>query len=237
MNDARRFYVYVHRRASDGTIFYIGKGTGNRAWKTYEYFRSTWHHRVKCKYGLVVEIIKDHLTSDEAYDLEERLISEARVSGENIVNFMEERRITSEIARMGGKTSYDKKVGIHSLSKEERVKIAGEAGKIGGSLPWWNNSITGEETRSKFSPGENWVRGRSKSVMKAIVDKSKHSSFYDPDCVKTNAKLGGIASINKHYLAKTGTFKRVRCSCGKEMNIGNIRRHQAAKGCLGWEDI
>ena len=83
--DARQdYYVYFHR-TSRGDIFYVGKGTGNRAW-------STDRHPVWKKYvserldgHFEVEIASDGLSEDDAEELEWSLICEY---GENIVNWV-----------------------------------------------------------------------------------------------------------------------------------------------------
>jgi hypothetical protein len=49
------FYVYCHRRQSDGAIFYIGKGSGKR-WKD-QTGRSEYWHRVAKKHGWIPEIL------------------------------------------------------------------------------------------------------------------------------------------------------------------------------------
>jgi hypothetical protein len=65
------FYVYVHRRASDNTIFYVGKGSGGRAWSKHR--RNPWWSNVVSKHGHVVEIVIDNMTEQEAFDLEVEL--------------------------------------------------------------------------------------------------------------------------------------------------------------------
>lgn len=69
-----QFYVYAHRRATDGQIFYIGKGCGERAWSKRN--RNTyWRNTVK-KYGLAVEILTKGLSEEAAFDLERKMIAE-----------------------------------------------------------------------------------------------------------------------------------------------------------------
>lgn len=73
MNE-KRFYVYGHYTADTDELFYIGKGSKRRAWDRYgrnEY----WKNKVK-KHGLVVKILVDGLTEDDAYEKEKQLITE-----------------------------------------------------------------------------------------------------------------------------------------------------------------
>lgn len=68
----RSFYVYVHRRLSDGTPFYVGKGKTNRAYVTFG--RSPEWASVQSEHGLIVEIVKRHLSEWCAYTLEKIMI-------------------------------------------------------------------------------------------------------------------------------------------------------------------
>ena len=70
-NENREFYVYVHIRLDNNTVFYVGKGKGNRA---YDLDRGNFHNGVCKKYGCRVEIIKDGLTEKQAFRLEKRMI-------------------------------------------------------------------------------------------------------------------------------------------------------------------
>jgi hypothetical protein len=69
----RDFYVYLHRKATTGEIFYIGKGQGNRA--TESSGRSTPWRSTSNKHGLIVEIIQDGLQEWAAFELEQGLIA------------------------------------------------------------------------------------------------------------------------------------------------------------------
>lgn len=77
------FYVYVHRRASDNSIFYIGKGKDRRAWDKSS--RNPHWKRIASKHGLIVEVIKDGLTECCALTLEKIAISKFGI--DNLANF------------------------------------------------------------------------------------------------------------------------------------------------------
>jgi len=65
------YYVYVHRKKTDGTIFYVGKGCGKRAWSK---ARSVHWKRVVQKHGFTVEIIHSGLQEWYAFELEKEMI-------------------------------------------------------------------------------------------------------------------------------------------------------------------
>lgn len=69
------FYVYLHRKATTGEIFYVGKGTGDRAWKSGAANRGSYWCRVARKHGLIVEIVADRLQEWYAHELERDLIA------------------------------------------------------------------------------------------------------------------------------------------------------------------
>jgi len=67
------FYVYFHRKSTTGSVFYIGKGHGKRAWQL-NGRNSHWKNIVK-KHGLTVEIGQDGLQEWFAFELECDLIA------------------------------------------------------------------------------------------------------------------------------------------------------------------
>lgn len=67
------FYVYLHRSALDGHIFYVGKGARKRAWSSYN--RSTFWKNTVAKHGKVVEVVEAGLQEWAAFELEISLIA------------------------------------------------------------------------------------------------------------------------------------------------------------------
>jgi hypothetical protein len=66
------FYVYLHRKASTGEVFYVGKGVKDRAWSK---ARSRYWMRVVAKHGYTVEIVQSGLQEWYAIELEADLIA------------------------------------------------------------------------------------------------------------------------------------------------------------------
>jgi hypothetical protein len=67
------YYVYLHRRSTDGKVFYVGKGKGRRAWD-FKARNNHWH-RVFNKHGATVEIVESGMAEWWAFEMEEQLIA------------------------------------------------------------------------------------------------------------------------------------------------------------------
>lgn len=83
----RTFFVYLHRRADSGEVFYVGKGTTKRGRPERAYERcgrSKWWQHVTDKHGVSVEIAAHFQTEDEAHVYERQLI--AQYGRKNLVN-------------------------------------------------------------------------------------------------------------------------------------------------------
>lgn len=72
MNQDRKFYVYVHRRKSDGRIFYVGKGSGHR--HSTSFGRNKYWQRVAQKYDWYSEIVFSNLDNNCSFSIERMLI-------------------------------------------------------------------------------------------------------------------------------------------------------------------
>lgn len=78
------YYFYIHRKSTDKSEYYVGKGETNRAWSTSG--RSDWWRRIKGKYGIVVDIVQSDMTEDTAFLLEMWLIAKLRHEGCDLCN-------------------------------------------------------------------------------------------------------------------------------------------------------
>ena len=81
------YYVYLHRRASDGSIFYVGKGKGERYISLSKSERPNikWIN-VSNKHGVVAEIVQDGMSESDAFLLEMWLIAKFRHEGIDLSN-------------------------------------------------------------------------------------------------------------------------------------------------------
>lgn len=67
------FYVYLHRKATTGEVFYAGKGLVDRAWASKD--RSAPWRNTVAKHGYTVEVVQDGLQEWAAFELEVALIA------------------------------------------------------------------------------------------------------------------------------------------------------------------
>ena len=79
-----KFYTYVHRKASTGEVFYVGKGSGKRYAATQD--RSSYWRRIVDKHGVAIEVVAYFFDEAAAFDHERLLIAEYRASGVKLCN-------------------------------------------------------------------------------------------------------------------------------------------------------
>ena len=79
------YYVYAHAKP-DNTVFYIGKGTRQRAWSTHG--RNERWQRTVAKYGYEVILLADGLTQEQAVEEEAAVIAHFKPFG-TLVNILD----------------------------------------------------------------------------------------------------------------------------------------------------
>lgn len=132
-----RFFVYVHRKADSGEVFYVGKGTVKhgsyeRAHVTKK--RSLFWQAIAAKHGVRVEIVAEFDSEDLAFQLERDLISHygRRADGGPLCNMT-----------LGGE-------GHAGLSASEATRKKLHDRFAGDGHPNWGKTLS-EETRRKKS--------------------------------------------------------------------------------------
>lgn len=100
------FYVYIHRRLDNNSVFYVGKGSGNRAYSGAR--RNKYWKNITTKHGYSVEILFTDLEEKQAFILESDLIVNFKAFGVKLSNMTD-----------GGEGSSGRK-----QTKETRQKIA-----------------------------------------------------------------------------------------------------------------
>lgn len=70
-----RHYVYIHRRATTGEVFYVGKGSRPDRAASKQRRNPIWH-RIVAKHGIVIEIVACCIDDRAAQELERSLVAE-----------------------------------------------------------------------------------------------------------------------------------------------------------------
>lgn len=202
------FYVYLHKKASDGSVFYVGKGCNKRAW--WEHGRSNYWQRIKNKHGLIVEIYKDGLTEHEAHLIEMRLIK--KIGRENLCNHTDGGEgmsgwIASEETKK--KFSIIRKGRMHS---EESKKKMSESRK-GLSKSMDHNKKTSESLKGrKFS--DEHRKNISESIRKIKFnpewgEKSGKARMKKVICINNSFEYESTKHAAKDLSLDSGSISRV----------------------------
>jgi hypothetical protein len=106
------FYVYKHIRKDTDHVFYVGKGTKNRAWSKMKRNRR-WEFI--SNFGYTVDIIQDNLSETDSFKLEIETIAFYKNQGQCEANFA--------IGGIGGNTFVNKTIEELELFKVKMSKI------------------------------------------------------------------------------------------------------------------
>jgi len=225
------FYVYVHRKATTGEIFYVGKGKGKRAYDLSEYGRAynPYYWRVAKKYGVSVEIIETGLQEWYALELEIDLIAyygRCDLGLGPLVNLTDGGDgPDEEISRLGGKASFKKHKENSTgwFSQEAKIKsILTRSAMINEDSDYLKKLQHRGKTQAEINNADPLISAkRSKKASEFMTNLRK-----DPIKSSEIGRIGGLAS--------TVNSLRVECvECGMVSNPGAIGRHQKYSGHSG----
>ena len=165
----QNYYVYLHVKEDDGTVFYVGKGTKLR-WCVSNSRTLHWKNTAS-KHGVICHIVAHNLTAEEALILEKKLIASygrqdqktgclvnLTDGGDGVVNYVwtEEHRKKISEAGMGRKHTDEFKQMVSKL----------HTGKV-----------LSEETKAKISAkrkGTKWSDAQRKASETKIDPRSRH---------------------------------------------------------------
>lgn len=213
------YYVYLHRRATDGKVFYVGKGHGRRAFDKNN-GRSKWWKSIVKKYGYNVEIYLNGLQEWYAIELEKELI--AYYGRENICNMTDggegmsgwtpsEETIKKRTSKtIGQKRTEETKKRMseakkgYKPSKETLIKMSQcrigfkhtEEAKKKVSIAVRNRKVS-EETRKKMSEAR-------KGYKQTEIAKEKMSSAKSVPVVCSNGMIFKSATSAAAWLRNNG---------------------------------
>lgn len=153
----KQFYVYVHMKATDDSVFYVGKGSKYRY--TTKQGRNQYWNRIVAKHGFVAEIVKNNLSFDEANAYEIQLIKELKDQGCILCNLTD-----GGEGCLGAKKTAEQKAAISLKNKGKKRTAETKAKMLGNQNA--AGSVRSAETRLKMSKskkGTNNLKGRTVS--------------------------------------------------------------------------
>jgi hypothetical protein len=217
------FYVYVHRRASDGKVFYVGKGRKRRAWVK---GRRTRHwQQVVQKHGLRVQIAVSGLSEACAFSIERMVI--AKYGRSNLVNLTDGGEGTSGNVVTEEAREHLRRVNVGKFVSDETRKKISEANK---------GRLISEEHRSAVGRA-NALRPPSEKQRMAVAEANSLREISD----ETREKIGMALRdqtprtlVHEEHGELTATMFYFRSAYG--LDCSNLRRLLNGKShsCKGW---
>lgn len=201
------FYVYTHTRNDTGSIFYIGKGKGNRLYTKHK--RNPMWTNIANKHGFEASKIVENIDEEFAFFVEAEAISLYRTRGYKLVNMTDGGEGASGFS--------------HPHTEEHKKKMKGN--KFGEKT--WGLTFKGkfhsEESKKKMSDsrvGNSNKKG--KKVSEEAKQKMSKAKMGKPIVAKRvltqnqvleiKAKIGyrNIALLARQYNVGESTIRRIR---------------------------
>lgn len=220
-----KYYIYAHRRNDTGEIFYIGKGCGKRAWKKSD--RSEWWKRVEAKNGRTVEIISRGLSENDAFELEQLVISEIgrehlcnlRDGGLGGISPSESTRLKLSLAHKGRTVSDETR---------EKKRIAGLGRKHSEET---RAKIKAARALQKMAPMSDEARAKISAAKKGLLRSPEHCAAISsakkgvsngPMSADTKEKLRQVNLGRKH--TEESIAKMSAAQLGKKLSPETIAK-------------
>jgi hypothetical protein len=212
-----KFYVYVHRRNIDGSVFYVGKGKGGRAWiKT---GRSKKWQNTANKNGFTVHIIVNKINEICAFSMERAIIK--FYGKENLCNITD-----------GGE-------GASGLCHSENTK-AKLRGPRPNAKPWLKGKKVPEYLKIKLSDAKI---GKNQSNAHAKKSRENKLGFKVFDTSKFNLDKRKSVTNTKGEVfdSANDAARQVSLMLGVNASQGNISMaangHRRSAYGMGWSYV
>ncbi len=186
-----KYYLYCHRRKDDNSIFYIGKGSGKRAWTRQG--RNIYWKRVAEKAGFEVEILYHALQEEEAFILEKDFIRNLKEFGCKLSNITD-----GGDGASGVKMSEETKL---KLSKARTGIPLSQSHNLSISTSTKNRTLS-PETRQKIS--ESLLKNKNKKQGRKTKDHSSYVFYHATGCifVGTRKEFSEATDISRNQICK-----------------------------------
>jgi hypothetical protein len=197
MKNSNRFYVYVHLYASGekaGTPFYVGKGSGTRAYSNSS--RNKHWHAINNKYGRVVKFHMINLDSEQSCIEEIRLISEIGI--ENLAN----KSKGGDKGALGFTHTEDWKLKNSEFMKIEMTRRM--------SMPNYKHPCLGrrldEQSKERISESLKESRKKMTSDRKRDIANKIKNSLNTPESIKKRSEINS-GENNPMYDSRVFIFR------------------------------
>lgn len=177
-----KYYVYLHVKLTNGEPFYVGKGSGRRAFNKHN--RSVYWKRIVDKYGYDIIFLEDNLTEEESFELETywiMRIGRIDLGSGTLINYSDggyggtRRKLTEEHKRKLSEANKGQVSWAKGVKKSDETKKKISLSRIGtkghrkgkmfkkGQIPWNKGKKMSEESRKKMSDSRKgkypWNKG------------------------------------------------------------------------------
>ena len=190
--------VYIHRKADDNTIFYVGMGNKSRV-KDKTNRNNYWNNVVR-KHGYYTEVVSKNLSVEDAYELEMFLISELGrkdLKKGNLVNLTDggdgcnnwndtrtkimvekNRKNMKSVSQYNSKGEFIKSYrSISEASKQSDIArqtirdcVNGKL-KTAGGFVWVLSDVEYNHNPNRFDKGSNAMKGGKNPNAKLVLNK------------------------------------------------------------------
>lgn len=221
-------YVYLHLRESNGSVFYVGKGTFNRAWDRRK--RTQWWRNIVAKHGLSIIIVKRDMSEACAFSLERALIRAYHGQLCNLTDGGEGSSGYKHTAETRAKLSVMKKgKKPPPLSAEARAKIA--KANTGRKMS--------DEARAKMSAA--WVGRVITPEWRAKLTAAQKGRPHSKEHVENQAAAQRGKKLSEEHKKAIGDFHRGKtiseahlAAMSKKIECGNGMSFPSVSAAARW---